>query len=272
MSKAALVYSRDDLIKAWKAYEAPSVSDPAVKAIITDEVNLPEIVLPNLEPIVNVNSGGLPLNSSHGGSSGIRRRGGAAVSAGPRRSQQHDDAPVLKTDASQEAGEWHVVGDKKTHKEKDSRVKREPGSWRTRKEEGGLSLSFSDEHQGQFYEDDAGQDDKSRLSKLMQSRQSPEGSQSKKLQWFYVDPSGKRQGPFSSEQMFSWRQTGYLGDDLPLAYIYSDSTLPANPQYTPLGVLFPPANGKPFTVAPVGLAKPKPDQAWLWSQAEDTKK
>ena len=102
----------------------------------------------------------------------------------------------------------------------------------------------------QFYEEDATHDDKSRLAKLMQTRQSPEGQ--KKLQWFYVDPSGKRQGPFSTEQMASWRQTGYLGDDLPLAYIYSDSTIPSNIQYTPLAVLFPAANGKAFTVPPAG--------------------
>ena len=270
-----LIYSREDLLKTWRPYEAPSVSNPAVKAILSDEVSLPDILLPDLEPIVQVNSGASATTSSHhhSANSGMRRRGGAAAGAGHRRS---DEAPVVKTgEAEQEAGEWHVVGEKKTS-HKDVKGKREPGNWRTTRKEDGLSLSFNDDQQaGNFYEEEASHDDKSRLAKLLQSRSTPEVSPVKKLQWFYVDPSGKRQGPFTSDQMSSWRQTGYLGDDLPLAYIYSDSVLPANPQYTPLGVLFPKANGKPFVVAPVGVhpeaSKPKAEQAWLWSPAEDAK-
>jgi len=242
----SLVYSREDLIKVWRAYEAPIVSNPDVQAILTNEVNLPDILLPNLEPIANVNSGVNP-NSSHATGSGVRRRGGAAVGAVPRRSHS-DEAPVVKTE---EPGEWHVVGDKKAVK--DVRTKREPGSWRSKTAQEGLG-----EEDGKFYDEDASLDDKSRMAKILQGRQSPEGAQ--KLQWYYVDPSGKRQGPFKTEQMFSWRQTGYLGDELPLAYVIADSALPANPEYTPLSALFPASHGKPFTLPPLGVNKN------LWSQ------
>ncbi|KAG5192633.1 hypothetical protein JKP88DRAFT_173119, partial [Tribonema minus] len=35
--------------------------------------------------------------------------------------------------------------------------------------------------------------------------------------WYYLDPQGNRQGPFSSHDMREWFEAGYFVEGLPLA-------------------------------------------------------
>ena len=142
----------------------------------------------------------------------VNVNGGPSHAAGPRRRQQ----PLRRAEDATEEGEWHTVGEKKH-----SMTKR--GEW-----DGGRS---------------------SKLGSLRKTDEveAPVVVPKKRMQWMYVDPSGRKQGPFSSEQMAAWQQTGYLTADLPLAFYFDEPSAPLS--FRPLAELFP-APVKPFIDAP----------------------
>lgn len=55
------------------------------------------------------------------------------------------------------------------------------------------------------------------------------------VEWFYTDPQGQVQGPFSQENMQLWHEAGYFSKDLPIK-------LRAWAAFHPFCVVFPPAN------------------------------
>lgn len=36
--------------------------------------------------------------------------------------------------------------------------------------------------------------------------------------WWYLDPKLKKQGPFKTDQIFSWRKMNYFQDTLPISF------------------------------------------------------
>ncbi|KAF4671602.1 hypothetical protein FOL47_001417 [Perkinsus chesapeaki] len=78
------------------------------------------------------------------------------------------------------------------------------------------------------------------------------------LFWTYLDPHGRKQGPFSNAQMKTWHSANYFAADLPLAFSTSSAPTPGS-RFAPLNRIFPPGS-KPFSDAPrpVGTAAAPP--------------
>ena len=56
-------------------------------------------------------------------------------------------------------------------------------------------------------------------------------------EFFYVDPSRKRHGPFTAEQMRLWHESSYLRDDLPICKRFADCTPLQDDDFVQLGSL-----------------------------------
>lgn len=79
------------------------------------------------------------------------------------------------------------------------------------------------------------------------------------IKWFYCDPQGQTQGPFTSQEMFEWYNGGYFNPDL-LVKRASDS------KFTKLGELIQALGGRcpfnliPPTPSPISVGQPQPIQ------------
>jgi hypothetical protein len=223
-------YTREELLKAHRSYVLPNDLQEKLAALhilASSGSHQPLGLAGDLEPLVNVNSSTAARDT-------IRRR--------PSSRKTHEDVPQV---ATEDAGEWHTVGERKNKKESSNATR----TWR--------KPQLTEEHAPSFFEEGEGVEERSRLAKL-RAQQQPAQPSTPALQWLYIDNSGKRQGPFSSEQMAAWQQGGYLQPDLPLAF-FTDSQ---PTQFTPMKLLFP--SSRPFVDAP--LAPTKGVTAAPWSK------
>ena len=229
------MYTREQLLKAYRPYALPKeVQDKLAELnILSSGSNQPFGLADHIEPLVNVNSSSASRDVA-------RRRPG---------SRRLNDEPVQETNEDA-AGEWHTVGERKSKKDNGKST-----AWRKQ------SPTTEDNQQPSFFEEGEGNDDKSRITKLRNARPSPSVLASPPtLQWLYIDNSGKRQGPFSTEQMAAWQQGGYLQPDLPIAFFTDRQPT----QFTPMKALFP-SSTKPFVDAPVVVQK-QTSAAAPWSR------
>merc|ERR1740123_1883 len=81
--------------------------------------------------------------------------------------------------------------------------------------------------------------------------------------WWYCDPQGVVQGPFSTNEMRHWNTLGYFSPDLPIRYT-------ENGEFYPLRALYPgglvPFLSSPAKPAPAGVAAAVPAPAALARQ------
>ena len=75
------------------------------------------------------------------------------------------------------------------------------------------------------------------------------------LNWIYLDPNGKHQGPFTTSQMATWHAAGYFPEDLPVAWVPGGTSLAATAVFHPLNRVY--LSGPAFVTAPTAPMSPR---------------